>query len=992
MTISKAAAATVAILAFGATTAWASPAVTVTAANDVNNPVRYSAGPYFVRSAEVGCDFDGGPAPCDQTQLTVSVPAEMAATHRIVVWIDWGEPIQADYDLYVLQGGSSIAMAASTTDPEIARFPAISGQYTINVESFQPYGQTVNTKIFHEPIPSSTPALPATAARFHTLPPVGINVSGGEPSIGVNWKTGTAVVGNSTQAAFVTFNDGSSPATSTWVNRPPRTNLISFDPILFTDRVSGHTVVSQLVSDVVTFSNGCSLSSVTSDDGLTWIPAEGCGPPSGADHQAIGGGPHHAPMVDIPGPLYGGAVYYCAQSFGLVVGDAFCSRSDDGGLTYGPGMLVYTSECGGLHGHPRVAPDGTVYIPNKNCAGPTGLAQGVVVSEDNGLTWTIHTIPGTTSGASDPSVATGLTTTGLANGQASNTVYFGMCDGDGRAKVAVSRDLGATWGTVFDVGAAAGIKNCVFPEMIAGDDDRASMFFLGTTTAGSFQAATFTGEWHAYVATTYDGGATWGLYDATPNDPVQMGCIWMQGGSNACRNLLDFNDITIDKEGRPLFVFADGCTPPGCISGSAPGTSRKAINTIGRQSGGRTLFAAYDSTIGARIVPGAPRLSTISGDSSGVTLKWAVPDNGGSDLTGYRIHRSTAAGQELPLVTIAANKPEFVDRTAYAGSTYFYQVSAINANGEGGKYGELSIAGQVPPNAAPVAALSASPVSGTAALEVTFSVGASDPDAGDVVSYDLDFGDGSEHATGNAAFSGTIHHTYTTARATPYAATLTVGDSHGLSTTAGPVAITVSPAQVDDTTPEAFTFVTRTNVATSVYITSETRTITGINVPVQVTVANGQYRINGGAWTSAQGMAVNGDSIALRHISAAGPGGTTTTTVSVGTHTTTFTTVTSNDDRTPDAFNFTTQTGVELSSEVLSNIVTPTGFNTAITVVPGTGSWASINGGPWTNASTTMSPGQSIQTRHVSSSSNLSYTKTSVKLGTITAYFTTRTK
>ena len=196
-----------------------------------------------------------------------------------------------------------------------------------------------------------------------------------------------------------------------------------------------------------------------------------------------------------------------------------------------------------------------------------------------------------------------------------------------------------------------------------------------------------------------------------------------------------------------------------------------------------------------------------------------------------------------------------------------------------------------------------------------------------------------------------------------------------------------------DFTPDAFAFATRTNVATSVYITSETRTITGITAPVQVVVgSNGQYRLNGGAWTSAQGTAVNGDSIAVRHVSASGPGQTTTTDVTVGTYATTFTSVTSNDDRTPDAFNFTTQNGVELATEIESNIVTPTGFNTTITVVPGAGSSVRINDGAWTTASTTMNPGDSLQTRHVSSSSNLSYTKTSVKVGTITAYFTTRTK
>src|SRR6185295_13640884 len=124
-------------------------------------------------------------------------------------------------------------------------------------------------------------------------------------------------------------------------------------------------------------------------------------------------------------------------------------------------------------------------------------------------------------------------------------VYFGYCDGDGHAKVAISRDEGVTFSEGDDVGDLADIKNCVFPEMIAGDDNRAAFYFLGTKQGGGYQAADFTGEWHAYVATTFDGGATWGLHDATPNDPVQIGCVWMQGGSSPCRNMLDFNDIAL---------------------------------------------------------------------------------------------------------------------------------------------------------------------------------------------------------------------------------------------------------------------------------------------------------------------------------------------------------------------------------------------------------------------------------------------------------------
>jgi hypothetical protein len=104
-----------------------------------------------------------------------------------------------------------------------------------------------------------------------------------------------------------------------------------------------------------------------------------------------------------------------------------------------------------------------------------------------------------------------------------------------------------------------------------------------------------------YVAFTYDGGTTWTTTDATPSDPVQRGCIWNQGGNNPCRNLLDFNDITVDKVGRVLVGYADGCTGS-CVTDATqnasvgPATAQDALATIARQTGGRGLFAAFDGT------------------------------------------------------------------------------------------------------------------------------------------------------------------------------------------------------------------------------------------------------------------------------------------------------------------------------------------------------------------------------------------------------------
>jgi len=65
--------------------------------------------------------------------------------------------------------------------------------------------------------------------------------------------------------------------------------------------------------------------------------------------------------------------------------------------------------------------------------------------------------------------------------------------------------------------------------------------------------------------------------------------------------LLDFNDITVDKVGRVLVGYADGCTAT-CVSdptqnaSAGPATAQDALATIARQVGGRGLFKAFDGT------------------------------------------------------------------------------------------------------------------------------------------------------------------------------------------------------------------------------------------------------------------------------------------------------------------------------------------------------------------------------------------------------------
>jgi hypothetical protein len=533
----------------------------------------YTAGPFLVANvtATAGDVQCSDAIPCDDFQLTVSVPAGYDAANNVVVKVEWPNSV-ADFDLYVLDAsGAVIRSSASSSDPENAVVPAVSGQYIIRVVPFAPLGESyrATASLQQKPAPSQPGTDPAPTYQNFAAPSTLKRANdAGEPSIGANWKTGKALYQSYTATYRVSFNDAVSPAQATWEDKSAPTSVTSLDPILFTDPRTGRTIASQLAGKA-------SLSSFTDDDGQTWTPSQGSGINSGVDHQTIGGGPF-APSAIGPTTSYPHAVYYCSQD----IADALCALSRDGGLTYGPAVPIYSLlDCGGLHGHVKVAPDGTVYVPNKGCGGQ----QGVAVSTDNGTTWTVRKVPGSLAGDSDPSVGVG----------SNNTVYFGYQNGDGHPRVAVSHDRGQTWQYDQDVGGAFGIQNTVFPAMVAGDDDRAAFAFLGTPTGGNYQDMNgFHGVWHLYVAHTSDGGRTWVTSDATPNDPVQRGSICT--GGTTCgddRNLLDFMDVTVDKEGRVLVGYADGCI--GACVQSEP-NSFSSYATIARQSGGKRLFAQYD--------------------------------------------------------------------------------------------------------------------------------------------------------------------------------------------------------------------------------------------------------------------------------------------------------------------------------------------------------------------------------------------------------------
>jgi hypothetical protein len=449
------------------------------------------------------------------------------------------------------------------------------------------------------------------------------------------------------------------------------------DPILWTDQKTGRTFASNSTAGANAV-YGYTAAAAPFNDGDQWVPVAISPPNGGVDHQTIGSGPYPALLSALSTPVNQGEyVLYCSQD---AVG-SMCQRSDDLGASYGPGVIAMgpgtmnSQGCGGLHGHVHIAPDGTAWMGDDSCGG----GQGGAFSLDASTTpWTEFSVPdAVTAGRdnSDPSI-------GL---DANSTVYY--CYGNGEddgihAHVAVGKRTGSSisWLRDTDVGISHGIVNAAFFEAVGGDAGRASCGFLGTNVSGSFQGTSFAGDWYVFIATTYDEGVTWVTVNATPNDPVQhragicldgTGC----GSGTAPRNLLDFNEITMDDKGRVLYGYSDGCVTAGCIAGTSSNNNTGYMR-VARQFGGKPLFSAFDP-----VEPAVPKAPCLSGtrNSSGVHLTWKAPDNGGADITQYAIYRGTASGTETLLLVTGNTKISYDDITADPSQPVYYYVRAINS-------------------------------------------------------------------------------------------------------------------------------------------------------------------------------------------------------------------------------------------------------------------------------------------------------------------------
>ena len=199
-----------------------------------------------------------------------------------------------------------------------------------------------------------------------------------------------------------------------------------------------------------------------------------------------------------------------------------------------------------------------------------------------------------------------------------------------------------------------------------------------------------------------------------------------------------------------------------------------------------------------------------------------------------------------------------------------------------------------------------------------------------------------------------------------------------------PAGTFTSTTEAIDTTPNAFTFIDQSGLATNVYSISTPITVAGINAPASVSIAGGSYRINGGAFTTAGGAVIAGDTLQVRVLSASTASTSANATLTVGGVADTFTATTGDVDSTPEAFTFPDVIGARRGRDTATDPVTITGISTDVPIsIVGGGATYSVNKRAYTNVPGTLVKGDTVRLRMTSSAAPNTRVDTTVTIGGI---------
>ncbi|GAB1257291.1 hypothetical protein NBRC116494_17930 [Aurantivibrio plasticivorans] len=209
----------------------------------------------------------------------------------------------------------------------------------------------------------------------------------------------------------------------------------------------------------------------------------------------------------------------------------------------------------------------------------------------------------------------------------------------------------------------------------------------------------------------------------------------------------------------------------------------------------------------------------------------------------------------------------------------------------------------------------------------------------------------------------------------------------------GGVESNFSVTTIGDTTPDQFSFDDAVDVPVNSIRVSNVVTITGINEPALISISGnaGEYSIDGGVFTSSDGVVVSGQNVRVRQISSGSNSMTTTTRLNVGGVVESFSVITEA-DTIPDQFSFDDEVDVPINSIRESNLITITGISAETSIsISGNEAEYRIEGGTYTSVDGTINNGEALQIRQISSGSNSVTLNATINIGGVTDTYSVTT-
>jgi subtilisin family serine protease len=107
-------------------------------------------------------------------------------------------------------------------------------------------------------------------------------------------------------------------------------------------------------------------------------------------------------------------------------------------------------------------------------------------------------------------------------------------------------------------------------------------------------------------------------------------------------------------------------------------------------AGAGTTNRLLDTSVPCNVSPNPPAVTaTVNG--SAIQLAWTIPGDGGSPLQSFKIYKATTSHAETVLTTISnPSATSYDDAAVVPGTTYYYEVSAVNGIGDGALSNEVS--------------------------------------------------------------------------------------------------------------------------------------------------------------------------------------------------------------------------------------------------------------------------------------------------------------